>query len=413
MKNEADDNLLASPMHTLCTFKTPPCLPTPRAHALQHVRVMQVHTGTFWTDTHHTPHRITRHNTTQHDTPHHTTITRPQHHTETEKEDRERLRGREKRKKTETERREDGRQKKTRQDEERETRQHEERREKRQVTRDEREDERQDERRWKKQENRTEPQEIKRTRTELSRDQENLNWLVLFIVLRRGIDLTIQRLPRRVCKSPTINTLKKSSRTFDRSWIVRRTNRYLIKKSMYWSGDRLCRQRWKQQCILDKLGMKIRLQQEHQFRGAQAIVRHHAEVDLESGFRDSELGGFLLRDLLGRHAATAHLTVDMFTEIERQPKARWTDGKVLEAAFFGHSGVDYRELSLAVVVRWWARATLMHKGKRILHPVFGGRAESERVKLSLWSVKTHDQIVTTWWYSSTRRWWSCTIRAKN
>ena len=33
------------------------------------------------------------------------------------------------------------------------------------------------------------------------------------------------------------NTLRKSSRTFDRSWIVRRMNRYLIKRPMYWSGD--------------------------------------------------------------------------------------------------------------------------------------------------------------------------------
>ena len=97
------------PLPPVCPFDTSPCVPAPRAHVFQHVRVVPVHTETFWTDTYHTPHTTphpkTQHNTTQHDTPHHTTTTRPQHHTETEKEDRERLRRREKRKKTEREER--------------------------------------------------------------------------------------------------------------------------------------------------------------------------------------------------------------------------------------------------------------------------------------------------------------------
>ena len=76
-----------SHLHTLpCPFDTSPCVPAPRAHVFQHMRVVPAYTGTFWTDTYHTPHRTPKHNTTQHDTPHHTTTTRPQHHTETEKE---------------------------------------------------------------------------------------------------------------------------------------------------------------------------------------------------------------------------------------------------------------------------------------------------------------------------------------
>ena len=51
------------------------------------------------------------------------------------------------------------------------------------------------------------------------------------------------------CKSLTISTLRKSSQTFDRSCIARRT--------MYWSWDYFSQQRWKQQCILDKIIMKI------------------------------------------------------------------------------------------------------------------------------------------------------------
>ena len=32
---------------SVCTFKTSPCVPAPRAHVFQHVRVVLVHTGTF------------------------------------------------------------------------------------------------------------------------------------------------------------------------------------------------------------------------------------------------------------------------------------------------------------------------------------------------------------------------------
>ena len=97
------------PLPPVCPFDTSPCVPAPRAHVFQHVRVVCVHTGTFWTDTYHTPHTTphpkTQHNTTQHDTPHHTTTTRPQHHTETEKEDRERRERRQRERERERERR--------------------------------------------------------------------------------------------------------------------------------------------------------------------------------------------------------------------------------------------------------------------------------------------------------------------
>ena len=82
-KHEADDNPLPHPCTPCVHFETFPCLPAARAHVFQHVRVMQVHTGTFWTDTPHTPHRITRHNTTQHNmthtTPHHNNTTTTPH----------------------------------------------------------------------------------------------------------------------------------------------------------------------------------------------------------------------------------------------------------------------------------------------------------------------------------------------
>ena len=33
---------------SVCTFKTSPCVPAPRAHVSTHVRVVPLHTGTFW-----------------------------------------------------------------------------------------------------------------------------------------------------------------------------------------------------------------------------------------------------------------------------------------------------------------------------------------------------------------------------
>ena len=102
MKNARLTTNPLSLFHPVCTFKTSSCVPAPRAHVFQHVRVVPVYTGTFWTDTrgrvewthgifqratpHHTPHtpQHKTQDTTQHDAPQHTTATRPQQHTETE-----------------------------------------------------------------------------------------------------------------------------------------------------------------------------------------------------------------------------------------------------------------------------------------------------------------------------------------
>ena len=93
----------------MCTFKTSPCAPAPRAHVEKHVDVVPVHTGTFWNvhtgacrnphtgffhgffSVSHTKHTTTTNNTT-------TTTTHTTQHTtshgdrqrETEKEGRER-----------------------------------------------------------------------------------------------------------------------------------------------------------------------------------------------------------------------------------------------------------------------------------------------------------------------------------
>ena len=90
-KHEADDEPPPSLLPPVCPFNTSPCMPAPRAHVFQHVRVVPVHKGTSWTDTrgrfgrthtHHTPHTTphpkTQHTThnTQHD--HNTTTTQQQ-----------------------------------------------------------------------------------------------------------------------------------------------------------------------------------------------------------------------------------------------------------------------------------------------------------------------------------------------
>ena len=85
---------------SVCRFKTSSCVPAPRAHVVTHVRVVAVHTGTFWVYTRrfflrakprHTPNHT--HNTTQHNTQHTTQHTHhahttqhhnTQHHTQTE-----------------------------------------------------------------------------------------------------------------------------------------------------------------------------------------------------------------------------------------------------------------------------------------------------------------------------------------
>ena len=59
-----------------------------------------------------------------------------------------------------------------------------------------------------------------------------------------------------VCKSPTTDTLKKSSKTCGKNWISQKRHQCSVLKlwtPMYWSGDHLCRQRRKPLFILDKI----------------------------------------------------------------------------------------------------------------------------------------------------------------
>ena len=190
-KHEADDNPFPSPMHPVCHFWTSPCMPAKRAHVFQHVRVVPVHTGTLWTDTHHTPHRTPHHNTTWHTTPHRTTAKTTTHYplpathntqhtthnnTGRQRKKTEKERGREKRKKTETERDEKTEEKKTKQDEERTTRQDKTRDKTRQEERRSktREETRQEERRRKTREEtrwRWERRQRKREKTRSRREK--------------------------------------------------------------------------------------------------------------------------------------------------------------------------------------------------------------------------------------------------
>ena len=83
-----------------CTFKTYPCVPSPRQKVLPHAGVVQVHTGTFWMYTRSfqraTPHRTHAPRPQRHK--YKTQPPPPQQHTETGTErQRETERGREKR----------------------------------------------------------------------------------------------------------------------------------------------------------------------------------------------------------------------------------------------------------------------------------------------------------------------------
>ena len=112
---------------TVCTFKASPCVPAPRAHVFQHVRVVPVHTGTFWiygrrvfsacqAAPHTTPHKTHTHTHTPQTTQ--TTHTNTQQHTETEteKEDRDREREKRRRKRRDKRREEKTKEDKTRQE---------------------------------------------------------------------------------------------------------------------------------------------------------------------------------------------------------------------------------------------------------------------------------------------------------
>ena len=60
-------------------------------------------------------------------------------------------------------------------------------------------------------------------------------------------------------------------------------NRYFIRNQCIDLGIISVNNDEERQCILGKISMKIGYPQEHQFRIAQEVVRHHAEVDLGTG----------------------------------------------------------------------------------------------------------------------------------
>ena len=60
-----------------------------------------------------------------------------------------------------------------------------------------------------------------------------------------------------ICRSPTDGILRKSSRTCNKSWISQKRHQYSTWRQQSWSGDSLCRQRWKPVFILDQITMKI------------------------------------------------------------------------------------------------------------------------------------------------------------
>ena len=157
----------------VCPFKTSPCVLAPCAHVFQHVRVVPVHTGTFWTytqgtfwtDTRDTPTTTTTHTTDTTCIPTHN-IT----HNITRRQRRQRQR-----KKTERERRVDERRKtrrKRREDRERERRQGKTREDERE---DERHDKRRDEKTWRKRrENKTRRERMKEKMTKMNEKRREM-----------------------------------------------------------------------------------------------------------------------------------------------------------------------------------------------------------------------------------------------
>ena len=66
-----------------------------------------------------------------------------------------------------------------------------------------------------------------------------------------------QRWNSTICKSPIIDTLRKSSRTCGKGCVSQKRHQYSTWRPKYWSGDYSCRQRWKPPFILDQITLKI------------------------------------------------------------------------------------------------------------------------------------------------------------
>ena len=78
------------------------------------------------------------------------------------------------------------------------------------------------------------------------------NWCEVMTVKSKG-----QGWNSTICKSQTIDTLKKSSRTCCKSWISQKRHQYSTWRSMYGSGNYSCRQRWKPLFIFDQITKKF------------------------------------------------------------------------------------------------------------------------------------------------------------
>ena len=78
-----------------------------------------------------------------------------------------------------------------------------------------------------------------------------------------------------ICRSPTIDTLKKSSRTCGKSWISQKRHQYSTWRPMYWSG-----QRWKPLCILDQITQTfLKYNSKNLFHITQKLILdHQAEI---------------------------------------------------------------------------------------------------------------------------------------
>ena len=78
------------------------------------------------------------------------------------------------------------------------------------------------------------------------------NWCEVMTIKLKG-----QGSNSTICRSPTHDFLRKSWRTFDKSWISQKRHQHLTWRAIYWSGDYSCRQRWTPLFILDQLTIKI------------------------------------------------------------------------------------------------------------------------------------------------------------
>ena len=92
-----------------------------------------------------------------------------------------------------------------------------------------------------------------------------------------------------ICKSPTMDTLRKSSGTFDRSSLSQKTHKNLTWRRMYWSWGLFMSTTMKASVHLGpNYNAKFGSIQEYQLRTAQEIVWYHPQIDIGTWGRNSE-----------------------------------------------------------------------------------------------------------------------------